>query len=173
MGWAWKTGTPRERADMVRSHQRLFAGVDGLCGLFALTSTGAFAIIGGDDWRPEYSTKEESVGSMKDLLGDAPAQYPHAPGFKEQTTSKDAARAVAGTAGTLREQVFECLRVAGPAGLTPDEIAEKLGRTVLSIRPRVTELAHDDPPWIVPTGGRRANASGLKAKVWRVYEPAR
>lgn len=158
---------------MVRSHRKIIDDVDWLCGLFALNRTGAFAILGGDDWRPEYSTKEEDVGGMKDLLGDVLARYPQAPGFKERTTSRDAARAVAGGAGTLREQVFECLRVAGPAGLTPDEIAEKIGRTVLAIRPRVTELAKDDPPWIVPTGDRRANASGLKAKVWRVYEPAR
>lgn len=92
--------------------------------------------------------------------------YPDRPGFKERTTSKDAARSVANDAQKLRERVFEVIRQSGSQGLTADQAAFLVGRTVLSVRPRVTELGKTGR--ITPTGERRANESGLKAKVWRV-----
>lgn len=102
-------------------------------------------------------------------LFDSPAMaYPLAPGFKERTTSRDAAYAIAGRASILRRRVYTELLAAGAAGLTADQVAARLGESVLSVRPRVTELAKAKPqPWIVPTGERRKNESGLKAKVWR------
>lgn len=93
--------------------------------------------------------------------------YPRAPGFKERTTSRDAARSMAGEAEALREQVFAAIRDAGAGGLTADEAATILERTVLSIRPRLSELAHSNPPRIVPNGARRPNESGRMAKAWR------
>jgi len=93
--------------------------------------------------------------------------YPAAPGFKEKTTSRDAARAITGDAMLLREQVFAAIARAGARGLTADEAAGALGRSVLSVRPRVTELSKADPPRIVPTGERRRNDSGMSAKAWR------
>lgn len=92
--------------------------------------------------------------------------YPHAPGYREPTTSKAAAKAVANEAGKLRERVFETIRDAGPSGLSADQAASLLGRTVLSVRPRVTELAKAER--ITRTGERRANESSLRAHVWRV-----
>lgn len=94
--------------------------------------------------------------------------YPSAPGFKEGTTSRDAARAIAGDAAILRERVFAAFAAAGAAGLTADEAAARGGRDWRSVRPRVTELSNADPPRIVPTGERRANDTGQKAKVWRI-----
>lgn len=91
--------------------------------------------------------------------------YPRAPGFKERTTSRDAARAVTSGAATLREEVFAVIRDAGTGGMTADEVAAVVERTVLSVRPRVSELAQDSR--IVPNGARRPNESGLMAKVWR------
>lgn len=115
------------------------------------------------------------MGSMKDLLGEKPPvwsgadfgkehRYPHAPGFKESTTSLDAASAMKGRASKLREVVFTAIADA-PDGLTADEVASLIGETVLAVRPRVSELAKADR--IAPTGERRKNASGLKARVWR------
>ena len=89
--------------------------------------------------------------------------YPSAPGFKEPTTSREAAVAMKPKAATLRAGVMACLR-ANPDGLTADECAEKMGESVLSVRPRVTELKEIGA--IVATGTKRENASGLMAKVW-------
>ena len=119
--------------------------------------------------------------------GNELAPYPNTPGFKEPTTSRDAAKAVQSKAMTLRqrvyveivgagsvsewspllrERVYAVVRAAGARGLTPDEAAEKLGKTVLAVRPRFTELAKKGR--IVRTGERRRNISGLRAKAWRV-----
>lgn len=61
----------------------------------------------------------------------------------------------------LRAAVLAALE-AGP--LTADEIAERLGETVLATRPRVTELHHDG--LLYDTGKRRPNDSGRNAIVW-------
>jgi DNA-directed RNA polymerase specialized sigma24 family protein len=92
--------------------------------------------------------------------------YPLAPGFKTGGTSKNAARAIAGDAKLLREQAYSAIVAAGSRGLTADEVAEKLGCSVLSIRPRCSELRTAGR--IVPSGDRRKNVSGLRAAVWRV-----
>lgn len=66
--------------------------------------------------------------------------YPHAPGWKEPTTSRDAAEAVEPSASRLRSDVLTVYRAVWPSGLTADEVAKRLGRNVLSVRPRVSEL---------------------------------
>ena len=99
------------------------------------------------------------------MHGDAPFAYPRAPGYREQTTSRAAARVVAAGAGALRERVFAVIRAAGARGLTADEAAAALGETILCIRPRVSELRAEGR--IEPTGERRKNDSGLSAKAWR------
>jgi predicted ArsR family transcriptional regulator len=66
---------------------------------------------------------------------------------------------------TLRELALVVLK-RHPAGLTADEIAERLGKSVLTIRPRVTELGAAGA--ITDTGARRVNASGATATVWRL-----
>jgi hypothetical protein len=100
--------------------------------------------------------------------GDKP--YPESPGFKEGTTSRDAARAILSRAETLRHLVMAEITAAGRSGLSADQVAARLGESVLSIRPRLSELSKPVPPrlpLIVPTGERRTNDSGMKAKVWR------
>lgn len=92
--------------------------------------------------------------------------YPRAPGFKERTTSRDAARAMT-DAEVLRDQAFSVIRDAGAGGLTADEVATILERNILSVRPRLSELAHEQPARIVPNGARRPNESGRMAKAWR------
>lgn len=97
------------------------------------------------------------------FLGEAP--YPDSPGFKEGTTSREAARVVPGAAEG-RERVLGAIRASGGAGLTADEAAAAVGRPVLYVRPRVSELFKLGQ--IVPADARRRNASGLWAKAWRV-----
>jgi hypothetical protein len=79
----------------------------------------------------------------------------------------DAACAVRGDAATLRGKVYGAILAAGHDGLTADEAAKLLDRSILSVRPRVTELSKEARPRIVRTDKRRANESGLFARVWR------
>ena len=66
-------------------------------------------------------------------------------------------------AQSLREQAYAVLSTHS---LTADEVAERLGVHLLSIRPRVTELYKADR--IHKTGERRPNrVSGVMASVWR------
>lgn len=105
---------------------------------------------------------------MTDLFSWSP-KYPDRPGFKEPTTSRDAAERVAPTAKRDRGMVLTIYRAAWPAALTPDEVAARCGRSVLSIRPRCTELTKTGDLMPVLDGkGKfvtRANESGARAKV--------
>ncbi len=93
------------------------------------------------------------------------ARYPRQPGFKTQGPSEEAARRVAGDASRLRAAALGELR-QWPAGRTADEIATALRRSILSVRPRVSELHADGK--IAPTDERRRNESGHSATVWKV-----
>lgn len=102
------------------------------------------------------------MGSMKDLLGDTPLPYPESPGFKGEAPSHEAATKMQPVARTLRELVYR--EIAGSNGKTADEAATALGKSILSVRPRVAELHQMD--WIKPAGERRTNESGMSATVW-------
>ncbi len=92
---------------------------------------------------------------------DAP--YPTSPGFKRAGTSQAAAEAVKPRAKSLRDQVLDLLKAHE---LTADECAAKLQKSVLAIRPRLSELAKKN--LIEDAGRRRFNTtSGLLATVWR------
>ena len=98
------------------------------------------------------------------LLGD---YYPGTPGFKEPTTSRDAANAMKRRADNLRDLVLAAFGQAGFCGMTADEVAAKLNMSPLAIRPRLTELGPKHLDKIELTGERRCNLSGLRANVWR------
>jgi predicted ArsR family transcriptional regulator len=91
--------------------------------------------------------------------------YPSAPGFKKRETSRRAAREMKPKAPKLRDQ---CLAVFQKSDhpLTADEVAKALGKSVLSIRPRVTDLVNKQ--LIKDSGVRRENASGKDAIAWEV-----
>lgn len=95
-------------------------------------------------------------------------KYPDAPGYKADGPSKDAAVAETSRAAILRTQVVTAYHEAKAHELTADECAAALGESVLSIRPRVSELVKRDPPVLEDSGRRRANASGHGATVWRL-----
>jgi len=99
--------------------------------------------------------------------------YPHTAGYTEPTTSKEAAEAIEGSgrAPLLREEVLRVLNLDEATTMTPwdigmtaDEIAAELGESVLSVRPRVTELYQKG--LIRPSGQRRKSSGGKMSHVW-------
>ena len=91
--------------------------------------------------------------------------YPESPGFKAAGPSEQAAKAIAGTAKTLRDKVLQTI-AATPAGITADEIATKLNKSPFSVRPRVSELRRLGE--IRPADSRGKNESGMTASLWVV-----
>jgi len=99
------------------------------------------------------------VSRMSELI------YPDAPGFKVSGPSEQAAEAMSGNAKKLRAAVLKQLATY-PGGATADEIAKDLNLSILSVRPRVSELKRNGD--IEQTGARRKNESGMTATVWRI-----
>lgn len=99
------------------------------------------------------------MSRMSELL---PHVYPTSPGFKEPTTSRDAAKAVRPRVSDLARRIVDHLHYRP---MTPDEVAAVMETSLLTIRPRFSELSKLG--LIEKTGERRANSSGLKAHVWR------
>jgi len=91
--------------------------------------------------------------------------YPDAPGFKVAGPSEQAAETISGKASKMRAAVLAQI-AQYPGGVTADEIARDLNLSVLSVRPRVSELHRNGE--IEQTGGRRKNESGMTATVWRI-----
>ena len=94
-----------------------------------------------------------------------PYQYPNEPGFKNKDKdgpSRKAANEIKATAPTLRER---CLATINKHPMTADEVATTIDKSILSVRPRVAELAALGK--IEDTGTRRTNSSGKLATVWR------
>lgn len=78
-------------------------------------------------------------------------------------TSREAQRAVAPRAPNLRTRIWQALTIHGPR--TPDEVADLLAESILSVRPQFTLLTKENK--IADTGQRRRNDSGREAMVWR------
>lgn len=96
-----------------------------------------------------------------------PGVYAGGAGYKEPTTSRAAAAVVNKTLNDRQQEIMRAIRAAGDRGLTPDEAAEIVGRTVMAVRPRFTELGPKHLGLIEPTGERRPNESGVLAKAYR------
>lgn len=92
---------------------------------------------------------------------------PHTPdgvGYRPTDTSQAAASGVASS-----RWCSLALAAIEAKPMTPDEVAAELGVTVLTIRPRMTQLKQAG--LIIDTGERRKTASGRKAAVYRAKEP--
>ena len=100
------------------------------------------------------------------------SRYPDEPGWKEPTTSRDAAAKIKPSTEALYADILREIGLAGDLGLTADETAGKLGQSVLLIRPRFTELGPRHQGKIEKTGERRKNESGLAAAAWRIRRQA-
>lgn len=97
-------------------------------------------------------------------------RYPHAPGARDRDTSQVAAAGMTRAAPILRASALDVLERSN--GLTADEVAGRLGVSILSIRPRITELLKLGK--IRDSGARRRNpSSGKSAIVWAAVYPAR
>jgi hypothetical protein len=82
--------------------------------------------------------------------------------------SEDAANAIAPIVASLREKVREVITVNSPGGITADDIAHILNRSILSVRPRVSELHRDGD--IRSSGARGRNVSGMTATLWVIAD---
>lgn len=89
-------------------------------------------------------------------------RYPFSPGAKTSGTSQEAADSIDARAPMLRRRVLDILSTARH---TADEVAAIMSESVLTIRPRVSELKRMG--LVEDTGARRANESGRNAIVWR------
>lgn len=94
------------------------------------------------------------------------AKYPNKAGFKEPTTSKEAADRIEakGRASKLRDACRGAFEL-GFVG-TADELAFRLDEDILAIRPRVSELHKQG--LIERSGVRHRNSSGASAHCWRL-----
>jgi hypothetical protein len=92
-------------------------------------------------------------------------RYPDSPGFKSRGTSSLAAGRIAPHAEALHDRVFAFLKANYPAPFTADEVADRLGESFLSVRPRLSELRRS--ALIEPTAERRVNKSDMMAHCWR------
>lgn len=88
--------------------------------------------------------------------------YPDQPGWKEGDTSRAAAEAMVLRASNLRRDVFSFIRKHPHH--TADEIAQALGESILSIRPRVSELRRMG---LIDSDGKGRNKSGATAHQWK------
>jgi len=81
-------------------------------------------------------------------------------------TSHLAAEGAHRTAHAFREECYRALMVAGPAGLTDFELADRVGRQQTSAGKRRGELVTRGV--VEDSGQRRRTPSGSTAIVWRV-----
>lgn len=87
-------------------------------------------------------------------------------GYRPSETSFEAAEETQHEAPFWRLMVMQDLNLNGPS--TADEIARRLNASVLTIRPRVSELRNTRK--IYDTGERRKNVSGKSATVWAIIK---
>jgi hypothetical protein len=96
------------------------------------------------------------------------SDYPDAPGYKRDGTSAEAADAVQPKAQLLRAMILVQLQ---RMPLTADECADRMNRSILSVRPRFSEL--ERLGHIRDSGARRRNVvSGHRAIVWELKPDA-
>jgi predicted ArsR family transcriptional regulator len=96
-------------------------------------------------------------------------RYPGSPGAQDRDTSRAAAASIAPAAPLIRDQVLA--QFERSAGMTADECAGRLGLSILTVRPRVTELSRLGK--LRDSGDKRQNRSGRSAIVWTPVYPAR
>lgn len=87
-------------------------------------------------------------------------------------TSKAAAIKVAPRSGTQRRTLLDRLAQLGTYGATRDELAESLGMTPNTVRPRLVELMEGGFAYVDPNQ-QRPSASGEPAEVLRATEKGR
>lgn len=91
--------------------------------------------------------------------------YPHAPGWKERDTSREAAWTSAKKASAIRESV-KAWFLAGKTG-SGEECAAALGMKMHTVRSRCSEL---EAAGVLEDSGMRTNSetTGKSAIVWKI-----
>lgn len=118
----------------------------------------------------QLATDETSEAGIGGLRGKAaPFHQPteSQTGWKGKPTSEEAAHHAALTAPKLRAAVLNVMKVIDRP-MTADEVAQAMNLSVLSIRPRISELAKAGK--LIDTGERGKNRSGRSAVRWKVAE---
>jgi len=92
-------------------------------------------------------------------------QYPNNVGYKKRRTGKQAALDISKKAPTIRQQCLQIVKNKKTYGATPDEVANLLSLSILSVRPRFSELVLKG--CIKDTKQTRKNESGKHAIVWK------
>lgn len=87
-------------------------------------------------------------------------------GYRHQATSLEAATKISPAAHNYEAKCLAVLKANGPS--TPDEVAQALDVSVLTVRPRFTALHKAGR--IINTGLRRKNAGGRSTMVWRLRD---
>jgi DNA-directed RNA polymerase specialized sigma24 family protein len=97
--------------------------------------------------------------------------YPLIPGAKVPGASREAARRIKRYANSVRDRVLDNFREAHPEGWSADEVANLIGVSILTVRPRVSELKADG--MLEPISDERAtNSSGMSAQRLRATAKA-
>ena len=99
-----------------------------------------------------------------DRMNLPPVTYPEVPGSTNDSTSKEAADAIAGSAKSLRALALKEIKYAWSPGLTTDELALRMGVDRGSVQPRTSELKALG--LIRDSGQRRRNANCKRVIVW-------
>ena len=99
---------------------------------------------------------------MNDLFNQTAPYQP------TSATSREAAEAIKPVAGRCRRQVLEGFRSFGNEGATRQEIADFIGMSGDTLRPRVLELARIGA--LVNTGRTRFTPSLRRAEIWRITQ---
>ena len=92
-------------------------------------------------------------------------KYPNRAGYKKRRTSKQASLDISKRSPTIRQQCLQIVKNKKLYGATPDEVADLLNISILSVRPRFSELVLKD--CIKDTNKTRKNQSGKQAIVWK------
>lgn len=90
--------------------------------------------------------------------------YDGTPPHVDTDTSLNAAEEIRGSAGILREKVFNLIAARGPYGCTDDEVEVLLGMRHQTVSARRRELVLANR--VIDSGIRRTTRSGRTAIVW-------
>ena len=93
-------------------------------------------------------------------------KYPYKAGHRGIRTSIISAEDIDKRLGRLHKQVIIELSKVYPKGLTSSELANKIGRNLLTIRPRTTELKHQG--LIIDTEKDRKNENGKPEIIYQL-----
>lgn len=91
-------------------------------------------------------------------------RYPNAPGHKVDGASELAAHQISEKAGTVRDRMLRAFENA-PGGMTPDTACDLLGVSVLTGRPRVTEL-HKSGQLIKTNAMQQSRTTGMSQHIY-------